>query len=127
MKLYIAGPWKYRDEVRAAATLFKAASHTITEEWWDHLDITHNSSILPIDREEMARQARADWAGVWGADQLIFLNLAYSEGKCVELGMALADKIPICAVGEPGMNAFHYLPEVVWVHTVEEAIERLRR
>ena len=103
MRLYIAAPWKYRDQARVAGEQATQRGHVITEKWWDHEDITENSTLLPQDRKEMAKQAQADWDGVSSADAFIFLNLAYSEGKCVELGLALVNMLPIFAVGEPGM------------------------
>lgn len=123
MKVYIAGPWKRRSEVATAALKFEAAGHKITEKWWDHVDVGQED--MAAQSVEMTRQAKADKAGVFAADHFILLNLEYSEGKCVELGMAISEGVPIIAVGKPSMNVFHYLPEVRWEPTVEAAIERI--
>ena len=125
MRVYIAAPWAHRDKAKAASVLFEKAGHKITERWWDHKDVGQTEMEAAAD--EMERQAKADVKGVYTADHFIFLNLAYSEGKCVELGMALSEGIPIVAVGKRGMNVFHYHPRLLWVNTVEEAIEQLQR
>ena len=121
MRLYIAGPWSHRHQVKDIAARFEQAGHTITEKWWDHPEVS------PDDTKELAKQADLDIIGVFDCDHFIFLNLAYSEGKCVELGMALMEDKPILAVGKPNTTVFHHLPELKWVDTVQEAIERLRR
>lgn len=124
MRVYIAAPWKHRDEAQRVGEKFEQAGHKITEKWWDHVDVGQDQ--MASQAAEMARQAKSDRAGVFAADHFIFLNLGYSEGKCVELGMALSEGVPIIAVGERSMNVFHYLPEVKWVGTVEEALERIQ-
>ena len=124
MKVYVAAPWKHRPEAAEAGRKLEAAGHIITEKWWEHKDVTINGTIVE-DAAELTRQALLDIRAVQRADAFILLNLAYSEGKCVELGLALADEIGIIAVGKPGLNVFHYLPEVHWVETVEDAIVRL--
>ncbi len=125
MRLYIAAPWAHRDKAQAVALEFENNGHDITEKWWLHKDVGQGD--MGKEPEEMASQAKADEIGVLNADHFIFLNLAYSEGKCVELGMALSEGTPILAIGEPAMNVFHYHPRVKWVETVEEALERIGR
>ena len=123
MKVYIAAPWAHREEAARVGMLFEQAGHTITEKWWSHKDVGQDA--MEVHAEEMACQAKSDVAGVFSADRFVFLNLAYSEGKCVELGMALSEGIPIIAVGKRGMNVFHYHPRLMWVATAEEAIGQL--
>ena len=124
MKLYIAGPWKHREEVGRVADQFIAAGHQITERWWEHEEVDLSK---PGGVKEMGRQAKLDERGVMAADQFVFLNLAYSEGKCVELGIAISEGIPITAVGHPAINVFHYHPSVKWVETAEEVVVKLSR
>lgn len=123
MRIYLAGPWTCREEVRQAACRFEAAGHTITEAWWSHRDVALQDPQRDI---KLRQQAHHDVSGILTAQRFIFLNWASSEGKCVELGMALTLKTPILAVGMRSLhNIFHYLPQITWVLTVEKAIEHL--
>src|SRR3954464_15266950 len=88
-KVYLAAPWTHRPDALAAAQQIEAAGHAITEHWWRHADV-------PLDqRDEIRAQAQADVDGVLAADVLVLLNLAKSEGKAVEQGIALQRGIPI--------------------------------
>lgn len=124
MRVYIAAPWKHKDDAREASLTFEAAGHTITEKWWNHEDVGP-MPYSDASKKELSRQALKDICGVADAHRFIFMNLAYSEGKCVELGWAISAGIPIVAVGEPGMNAFHYLDVIKWVPTLEDAVNAL--
>jgi nucleoside 2-deoxyribosyltransferase len=118
-RIYLAAPWVRRDEARAAGELIEAAGHTITKKWWEHRDV-------PIDQAdrhlELEQQAIEDLEGVFRAQVFVLLNLATSEGKAVETGLALAYGKPIILVGERS-NLFHYLVNPAFrVPTIEEAI-----
>lgn len=117
MRLYIAAPWNNKDEARAAALLFEKAGHTITQKWWNE-----------PPGADLDCSARADWKGVTTANVVIVLNIAKSEGKAVEQGIALQAGIPIVGVrGRKQLNVFQHLtPEFTWLQTVEEAIEYLK-
>ena len=123
MKVYIAAPWKYREQAKIAALKFTLAGHKILEPWWEHRDVNGQ----PGFEAELCAQAVRDMYGVRDADWFVLLNLAYSEGKSVELGMALAWRVPVIAVGEPSLNIFHYLPQVKWVGSVEGALKEVGR
>ena len=119
MKVYIAGPWAERDAVRVFAGKVVEAGHDITEAWWYHPEST--------DHTELVRQGFRDWDAVQEADAMIVINSKKSEGKAVEMGLALAYGLaPIIVVG-PRTNIFHHLPNIFMVATGEEAIERLVR
>lgn len=74
----------------------------------------------------LAVEARMDMFDVIRADVVLVLNLAKSEGKAVEQGIALAREIPIIVVGLDRFNVFQYLPQYTFVKTVEEAIQLLK-
>ncbi len=126
MRVYVAGPWVDKAGALEAATALEAAGHTITKRWWEHREVPGylNDDISSECREELMIQAMEDIAGVWNAHVLVLLNTSKSEGKSVELGLALAYSTPIVLVGEPS-NLFHYLPHVFRVDTIEAAITLL--
>jgi hypothetical protein len=117
MKVYIAAPWKRKAEARVAADRLRDAGYTITSRWIDvHGDTT--------DPEQLEIEAGNDLEDIEAADYFVLLNLEPSEGKAVETGIALIEDIPIIGVGKPS-NVFHYLPEIVWVDTLTDAIDAL--
>ena len=126
MKLYIAAPWAYKEAARAAGRIFTRYGHEITEPWWDHRDVNGDDSAV----DELLQQAWKDIAGVKSADVFVLLNLGMSEGKAVELGIALEAGVRVIAIGHRGEhsnNVFHYLPQVKWVETVTEALDWLEK
>ena len=124
MRVYLAAPWSYRSSAAVEASKLEKAGHVITEPWWHHQDVNGDDSAS----DELLLQARKDLAGINNADVFVLLNLAKSEGKAVEMGIALAYQMPIFAVGKRGehsANVFHYLPQVQWFGSVEEVIDEL--
>jgi len=67
--------------------------------------------------------ATNDFNGVKNANVLVLLNSSYSEGKAVELGLALAWNKPICVIGRNVSNVFLNFPHITKVDTPEEALE----
>ena len=59
------------------------------------------------------------------ADVLVVLNLEKSEGKAFEQGYAYCRRIPVVIVGEPRLNVFQHLPDVIVVEDVSAAIDWL--
>lgn len=123
MRVYLAAPWVCKDEACTAATALESAGHTITKKWWEHREVdgylAKNISIEAA--EELAIQAMEDMTGVFNAQAFILLNTRTSEGKNVELGMALAYGTPVIVVGRP-TNLFHYFPDTWFCQTIEDAI-----
>lgn len=124
MNVYIAAPWVHRDDAREAAKIIDAAGHIVTEAWWDHVDVGQkfDGSDETAITDELARQAALDIIGVMNADVVVVLNLAKSEGKAVEQGIALTLGVPIIGVGQMGSNVFQYLPQYTWVDDVVAAL-----
>lgn len=125
MRIYLAAPWDHRDETRVFAKVLKQAGHVITEPWWEH----HNVGAYPYeakgsDLDELVNQAWKDYAGVLTAQRVVVLQLAKSEGKAIETGLAIAHKIPICVYTPEGLygNLFHYLPEIKKARTFVEVL-----
>lgn len=106
MKIYLAGPWVRRPEVREIAKQLEAAGHTITSRWlYEHHGDPNDSAGLTSSDAYIRLQANEDIADVKNSDAFVILNLEKSEGKAVELGVALALRIPVYSVG-PRFNIF---------------------
>lgn len=126
MRIYLAAPWTCRDAIVARAVQqIEAAGHTLTERWWTHTDV--NAEIgTPEIHDELSMQAAKDITGVWNAQVFLLLNVEKSEGKAVEMGLALAYGTPIIVVGKPS-NVFHYLQAgITIVPDVETALAHIR-
>lgn len=117
MNIYVAAPWKRKMNAALAADALTAAGHVITSSWIDYPGDTD-------DPEELAIEAVTDMQDIDDADVFVLLNLEPSEGKAVETGIALVEGLHIIGVGQPS-NVFHYLPEIIWVDTLAEAIDVL--
>ncbi len=121
MKLYLAGPWADRAQMPLIAAKFEIEGHTITERWWEFDDVSYNEA----NAEALGDHALRDFVGVMKADALVIINSRMSEGKAVEMGMALVTTKPVIIVG-PRTNVFQYLIPDEWVvDTVEAALEVL--
>jgi nucleoside 2-deoxyribosyltransferase len=107
------------------AEQLESAGHRITLKWWLYENVEAEGS----EKAAFLRQcALDDMQGVFDADVLVLINSAKSEGKAFEQGLAVAEGIPIIAVGELGAvskNTFHYLDSYTWVPTVQDAVTKL--
>lgn len=124
MKIYIASPWVERAKVPEIAKLVEAVGHEITHKWWEVEDAAEGTGADAYLRQ----QAEWDVNGVKTAKLVLLINSAKSEGKSLEQGIAIADQKPIIAVGKRGefsKNVFHYLPNYLWVDTVDDALKVL--
>lgn len=118
--IYVAGPWKRRDEVKAARDKFTAAGFPVTSQWLD-VKVEVGADGYTSPPEVMRKEAMRDIGCVLEANIIVVMNLEMSEGKAVELGVAIASCKGVVIVGER-TNVFHYL-DFPCVPTVEEAIE----
>src|SRR3990167_2826242 len=111
MKIYLAAPWVAKEEARWTAQRLVSAGHKITKPWWEHREVAgYPGPVKGPALDELIQQAWEDWEGVVSADRVVVLQLAKSEGKAFETGLAAAYRIPICVVspsGEHG-NLFQY-------------------
>lgn len=134
MKVYLAGPWAAREEVRKVAEQFKAAGIEILARWiWEEVpdhgpgyygDKDHRGTDVGAS---LVAGAERDLTDILHCDVMVVLNyLGKSEGKAVETGIAIGLGMPVFVVGKP-TNIFHYGENdgVNMVDSVEEAIERL--
>lgn len=118
MRIYVAAPWKHRDDANVAAKQLRDANHVVISRWLrDHADSTNHV--------QLQREAMNDLHDLSQCEGLIYLNLAKSEGKATELGFALAMQKRIILVGERENNVFLHLPQIYQVPTVHDAIRLL--
>ena len=126
-QLYIAAPWVDRASVPAVVERFEREGYHITERWWEHRDVpSYPNNTTPEEDFELRAQAVKDVNGVILADALVLLNTQKSEGKIVEMGIAIACRKPVIVVGGK-TNLFCWLESVHTVATVDEAIRLLPR
>ena len=114
MHIYVAAPFSHREGAAHAARVLREADFTITSRWHDEYTETQ-------DLRTFQEQAIADLHDIGCAQVLLMLNLASSEGKCVELGYALHAGLAILLVGERS-NIFHYHPRIRLVPFLDAAI-----
>ncbi len=127
MKIYVAGSSLEISAVQQAQTEVRAAGHEITEDWT--LSLTE---VFKHQGKELARflhhNARADMDGVILADAIILLNDPKCGGAYVELGIALAFRIPVFVIGREKRDIlFFHLPQVKHVSSVAEVLNLLRK
>lgn len=114
---YLAGPWADRAYVREVRDQLVAAGVPINARWID----SHHQDEQEVDTTILCDEAMHDLEDVVSSPVLIVVNSKYSEGKAVELGVALALMKDIILIGTPS-NVFHHLP-ICKVDNVEQAIE----
>ena len=120
MKVYCAAPWVHKADALVAQTQFEAAGFEVVSHWIQYHGDGANDA-------ELQAQAVEDYAEIVAkTDAFVILNLALSEGKAFEFGVAYRQKLPCVVVGSRERNIFYHLPGVLQVETVEEAIETLR-
>lgn len=115
LKIYVAGKWQDRFEVRTIQTILRDAGHEITCDWTDHEYPTENVN------EMLRHYATADIQGVKDADVVIcvFIQKHHYRGALVEMGAALALDKPVFVLGHaedscifmqhPNIRCFGYL------------------
>lgn len=98
--------------------VLRNSGHQITHDW------THEEPYAegdPRGPPYYRKCAEADVTGVETADALFVLTHPHGKGMFVEMGIALAKRIPIVAVGPHFNTIFFEMPTVTKVATVEAA------
>lgn len=124
MKIYVAAPWKNKDDARKVAEQLTAAGLGVRSRWHD---TDFRADIYEAPEDIMKSEALKDLADIGDSDTMLYLNMGMSEGKATELGMALIRAIPIYVVGGKQNNVFLHLPQVNHVASVEEFIKHVSR
>jgi len=130
MKIYLAGRYGRRDELREVRTKLQALGNEVTSSWLDtDWKVTGGgSSVAPP--EERQKMALKDVEDIFAADCCISFTedpdstSGRRGGRHIEMGMAYqAGKISII-VGHRE-NAFHHLPSIVFYQTTEEMLKAI--
>jgi hypothetical protein len=128
MKIYVAGRWTRKPEVRAAQAALRAQGRFITHDWTEAEDPAPEWTEAQT-RGYLADQARADIEGVMDADTVVLLHDDTGRGLFVELGAALAyEPKRVIVVGadlHDGACVFYFLPEVEHAPDVASALALL--
>ena len=122
LQVYLAAPWAHKHEAQRVVWWLKRHEISITSRWLDFVGDSTDPVVL-------RREATRDWEDLSRSDVLVLLNMALSEGKAVEQGLALAWGKPIIGMPGPAHNIFHHLPApaYTWVPTIDEVLKILRR
>lgn len=113
MKIYLAGSWARRAEIREHARKIEAMGHTVTSSWLSHsqYDSHDDGETVTLERGVLQELADQDLRDVDAAETLV----AFTEqpgttlsrgGRHVEFGYALAKGLRLLVVG-PEENIFH--------------------
>ena len=119
-KVYVAGSYADRENIRKMIELLEFNRFEITENW------TWHESVEEEKKEEYAKR---DFRGVAQCDVFILvIPPKASPGKYTELGMALAWNKFIIAIGNPGDSLFHTLiPDENFALHIHDAIYKIRK
>tara|TARA_Y100000310_G_scaffold339889_1_gene433991 strand:- start:807 stop:1202 length:396 start_codon:yes stop_codon:yes gene_type:complete len=122
-KIYFSGSFDARDQIKLRATEFAARSlGIVTSNWLREPEVR-----VEDGREDWVLRARAneDRIDVERSDALVVFTDTPSTtgGRHVEVGIALAHRIPVYVIG-PQENVFHYPSDVQHYQTWKEFLER---
>jgi nucleoside 2-deoxyribosyltransferase len=120
MKVYVAAPWIHKEIAKNVQEFLISAGHVVTSKWVDTPDHDQNAC------DTMQAEAIMDREDVRKAEVLVLLNLAKSEGKATEFGMALAWEKPCIIVGKQEGNVFYHLPGVQMAKDLDEVLALLQ-
>ena len=136
MKIYVAGKWQEKPQVRVVQAALVAAGHTITHDWTMHEE--GNDVCLGDDWVEiyhkwyspktLEEEARGDLIGVQTCDAIVVcaINPHKYSGTLTEMGIALGCGHRVLIIGDNiDSNIFSWLSEVHVYGSVEEVIDAL--
>lgn len=119
MKIYCAGPWVHKADLKVVADELRTDGFEVVSRWHD---TSLNSGIYEAEKHVMEEEAQKDYDDINKADTLVYLNLAKSEGKATELGIALAKGFNIYVVGGKLNNVFLHLPQIKHVNDLADVM-----
>lgn len=123
--VYLAAPYKRKEEAQLARKFLRAVSPNIRvrASWLDHNYGEHTNPAI------LRTEARNDLADIDACDTLILLNFdgwedEGSGGKHFETGYAFGKGLLVIVVGQRS-NVFHHLSSIYRVDSLAEAVELL--
>jgi nucleoside 2-deoxyribosyltransferase len=131
MNVYLASRYGRRDELCRYRSELESTGFTVTARWLNGKHHMPEHSPTDYQHSENERFAREDWEDLQAADIVIsFTEPSRSGpsrgGRHVEMGAALAWGKACLVVGHRE-NVFHYLPEIRFFPTWQDAINALAR
>lgn len=136
MRIYVAGKWQEKPQVRKVQAALMEAGHTITFDWTQdnlgHENVGGSSWVqiygLWYDPKELGDQAYRDLHGVQTCDAIVIcaMNPHKYSGTLCEMGIAVGLGHRVYIIGSClDSNIFTWLPWVHVVDSVEEVIDAL--
>ena len=131
MRVYLGGPYAWKDRISKCAEEARAAGIEITSGW---LEEPHKPDTQLADLDEQTHElyANRDLEDIDRADVFVLFAVPATDtpipraGRHVEFGYALHARIPIYVVGNAKENIFHHLPgRVKHVENWDAALEIL--
>lgn len=130
MKIYLAGSFDRRSELKKIALGIVADGHSITARWLDSTNAHTGSSDDGVGGKDAQDFAVRNLIDIFGSDLVISLTHDANDpprgGRHVEFGYALALRKKLIVCG-PRENLFHHLPQVIVVGDVEGLVDVLRK
>ena len=116
MKVYVAGSWEERDEIKNVMKKLEAAGHEVLVDWTCH------------GGTGKKKYALEDFEGVVASEIFILVNPAVmSRGKFIETGIALAGGKNIYIIGKGEIGIFEALGRCKHFDFIEELLELMKR
>lgn len=130
MRIYVAGPYQYKNMIIERAVELRDAGIEVTSRWLEepHSPTTQCGDLAD---ETFRKYANYDLEDIDRAGTFLLFAVAADAtpipraGRHVEFGYALARAKRIVVVGDVKENIFHYLPQVRHFATFEEALAHL--
>ncbi len=137
MRIYVAGKWQEKSQVKQVQIALVNVGHEITHDWTIHEMGAHESqqdTDVQIgthwyDPDELAHQALGDLRGVQTCEAIVIcaINPHKYSGTLTEMGIALGCGRRVLIIGDCiDGNIFTWLPEVKVYPSLAEVIDALR-
>lgn len=127
MRLYLAGPWPRREEIRGYAKELRALGIEVTSRWLN--DGIAEEGDLESPPYLQRQYALIDLLDIEAANALVAFTEAngsecHTGGRHIEAGYAIAKRKIVIVVG-PLENVFYHLPQIRHFNTFDELKEHL--
>lgn len=123
MKIYLAGPYSWKEKLKGYAQELLLKNIKVTSRW---LDEPHapDTTLREVPATQLSWYAANDLEDIYFADIMIFFSVdpetpIVRGGRHVEFGYDLCGGTRIIVIG-PRENIFHYLSQVKHFATWEE-------
>jgi len=123
LKIYCAGKWKEREQVKKVMEMFEARGHTITCDWTKHIAPERD---IQVGNHGIKTYAEEDLEGVRECDVLVAYMSnpdIFYKGAWIEIGIALGLGKKVIIIGKDVTTVFLGLPNIVVVSYKEEALD----